>query len=121
MAEVKNYKRKPIVVQAIQFTGDNFDDLKKFANCNLVFSSESILFNPELNKELTEITIETPEGIKKLKSGDYLIKEPIEEIYHACEERIFTLLYENTTSPFKLIFQKTKPIDQIEEYHNEEN
>jgi hypothetical protein len=30
MAEVKNYKRKPTVVQAIQFTGNNFDELKIF-------------------------------------------------------------------------------------------
>ena len=43
---VKTYVSKPVEIQAIQYTGDNFDEIKRFANliCDLVGSLKP--YNP---------------------------------------------------------------------------
>ena len=31
---IKNFKKKPVIIEAVQFTGDNVDFIKEFTNYN---------------------------------------------------------------------------------------
>jgi len=79
---VKKYVKKPIPVEAIQWTGDNFDELEDFAGNN-IWVDEGHLF------------VMTLEGAfkSKNKTGDYLIKGIRGEFY-ICEKDIFEETYE---------------------------
>lgn len=79
---VKKYVKKPIPVEAIQWTGDNFDELENFAGPN-VWVDDGYLF------------VMTLEGAfkSKNKTGDYLIKGVRGEFY-ICEKGIFEETYE---------------------------
>jgi hypothetical protein len=95
MAEVKNYKRKPVVVQAIQFTGNNFDDLKGFG-----FFYENKEINHMSDSYLRGIF--DYEGFKIiLDEGDYLVRG-IDKSFYTCRKELFPLIYEETELPFKI-------------------
>lgn len=98
--EVKNYKRKPTVVQAIQFNGANIDDLYEFGQIFILDKGKDI----QVINDGTEILIKyiNRQGIpEELKTGDYLIKGIDGEVY-SCNKNTFSLLYEKTNAPFEI-------------------
>jgi len=78
----KFYRKKPVVIEAIQWTGDNFGVVGKF--------SESI-FGP-YGKE-SHLEINTLEGRMKADVGDWIIRGIKGEIY-PCKPDIFEQTYE---------------------------
>ena len=78
---IKCYKKKPVVIEAIQYTKENYGEC-------LDFCGESYYGN--LNDD---IIIETLEGQHKASLGDYIIKGVKGEIY-PCEPDIFEMTYE---------------------------
>lgn len=82
---IKQYIKKPIPINAIQFTGKNFDELVSFAG-DFIYKNNN------------EIFIHTLEGEMKMKNaiGDYLIKGVHGEFYF-CEKSIFEETYEELT------------------------
>jgi hypothetical protein len=87
MGEVKKYRKKPIVIEALQWTGKNIDDIFLFINTvdiNIIKSWDS--------RELT-ITINTLEGDHIASVGDYIIKGIANEFY-PCKPDIFKKTYE---------------------------
>lgn len=81
MNNIKHYIKKPIPIEAIQYTGNNFLDLQNFAG-------------EHIYKNDTGIYIHTLEGEMKMKNavGDYLIKGVHGE-YYFCEKSIFEETY----------------------------
>lgn len=79
---VKKYVKKPIPIEAVQFTGDNFRELYDFAG-NDVYYQDGWIY------------VHTLEGDMKMKNkvGDYLIKGVRGEFYF-CEKNIFEETYE---------------------------
>lgn len=79
---VKKYVKKPIQIEAVQWTGDNFKDLYNFAGNDVYFQDGWIY-------------VHTLEGDMKMvnKTGDYLIKGIRGEFYF-CEKNIFEETYE---------------------------
>jgi hypothetical protein len=112
MAEVKNYKRKPTVVQAIQFTGNNFDELKNFSPIVIDEQLTFSLKEDEKDKPLICLPIDTAEGRTILREGDFLVKGIDNGIY-PCNQQIFSLIYEETNLPYKIDerFIKKAPVD----------
>jgi hypothetical protein len=79
---VKRYKKKPVIIQALEWTGDNKEDMARFmGNPNLVFGAMGAL------------CISTLEGEMWAKTGDMIIKGTAGEFY-PCKPDIFGGIYE---------------------------
>ena len=84
------YRKKPVVIEAIQFTGtnENVEVLKRFINRSIITES-SYLSDYQVNS----IVIETLEGDMTANVGDYIIKG-IKGEYYPCKPDIFNETYE---------------------------
>ena len=83
---VKMYKKKTLVT-ALQFTRDNFEDIKSFAapqDCSLY------------NMAKVVGRLETLEGTMFFHVGDYIVKNVTGECY-VCDEEIFKEIYDEVT------------------------
>ena len=80
--KVKKFVKKPIPVEAVQFTGDNFKELYDFAGNDIYFQDGYVY-------------IHTLEGDMRMKNktGDWLIKGVRGEFW-SCERSIFEETYE---------------------------
>ena len=118
MAEVKNYKRKPTVVQAIQFTGNNFNDVNNFAGNRLILDSFTPVIHP-IKGYIKSGFFETPMGNFRLDEGDYIVKD-LDGMFYPCDEKSFNLLYSLTELPYK-IDEQFSDLRDYGENNNEEN
>jgi hypothetical protein len=80
--EPKKYRKKPVIIEAIQFTGSNQDNVKRF--CSTVKPADF---------EMTALVIPTLEGDMRVDAGDYVIKGVKGEFY-PCKADIFNMTYE---------------------------
>ena len=79
------YRKKPVIIEAIQWTGINLEEIKWFMK--EAFKGASI------SEENFEFTIPTLEGDMKASLGDYIIKGVNGEFY-PCKPDIFQKTYE---------------------------
>ena len=79
---IKKYRKKPIAIDAVQWTGDNLAELRKLEGFNAVHTC----FSGKLN-------INTYEGVMNASVGDYIIKGVQGEFY-PCKPDIFEQTYE---------------------------
>lgn len=82
------YRKIPVVIEAVQWTGDNIKEIYDFTLNDKNNRSITITDNPE-----KAIYIETLEGTMKASEGDYIIKGVQGEIY-PCKPNIFEQTYE---------------------------
>ena len=78
---IATYVKKPVVIEACQWTGDNVEEIKKFV--------EPIA---EYLEDEQVILIHTLEGDMKANVGDYIIKGVKGEFY-PCKSDIFEETY----------------------------
>ena len=78
------YRKKPVIIEAIQFNGWNFGEINDW-----MFNTKGIY--PSYFKET--MTIETLEGDMVASIGDYIIKGVKGEFY-PCKPDIFKQTYE---------------------------
>lgn len=83
------YRKKPVIVEAMQFTEKTKDQCLNFArgNCYPQFGIDG---NPELK-------IHTLEGDMIVSLGDYIIEEPFpngNRCFYPCKPDIFEKIYE---------------------------
>lgn len=89
------YRKKPIVVEAIQWTGSNLEEIRNFVGNDLIenyikhFDIERTL----IKQTLAGIAINTLEGTIIVNYGDYIIKGMNNEFY-PCKPDIFKQTYE---------------------------
>ena len=83
--EVKKYRKKPVVIEALRWTGVFDHKLLSFINTNLVAlgSSDGEAY----------LLIKTLEGDHKATVGDYIIKG-IKGEFYPCKPDIFEKTYE---------------------------
>ena len=79
------YRKKPVVVEAMQWTGDNEFELDQFVDVVVAFNY------PEM-----EMIIPTLEGDHTASVGDWIIKGVAGEFY-PCKPDIFEMTYEAVT------------------------
>lgn len=81
------YRKKPVVIEAIQFTDDTdrLIELQNFMNAELVIDYK--------NQEQPKLKIATLEGVMNANIGDYIIKGVNDEFY-PCKPDIFEKTYE---------------------------
>ena len=80
---IKKYRKKPVVIEAIQWAGNNLSEIDNFIGRTVD------------NKETT-IVIHTLEGDMEASIGDYIIKGVNGEFY-PCKPDIFDKTYEEVT------------------------
>lgn len=88
------FRKKPVVVEAIQWTGSNLEEIRNFVGSDLI--EEYVEFfdiKRTLNKMLVDIAIDTLEGTMRVDYGDYIIKGVQGEFY-PCKPDIFEQTYE---------------------------
>lgn len=78
-----HYRKKPVVIEAIKWTGDNVKELTKFMGI------------PHVSYEMPsgKLSVVTLEGVMTAKKGDYIIKGIKGELY-PCKPDIFAATYE---------------------------
>lgn len=76
------YRKKPIVIDAIQWTGENIDEVCEFV--------PQEIWNCITDKKLD---IRTLEGVMVVSNGDYIIKG-IKGEFYPCKPDIFESSYE---------------------------
>ena len=81
---VKYYTKRPVTIQAVQYTGDNIDEITAFAGRRNIHT-----FTHQGN---THYFIKTLEGNHFISEGDYVIKG-VEGEFYPCKERIFKKTY----------------------------
>lgn len=82
---IRKYKKKPIIIEAVQFTGDNFEECCKFVGTQNL--------NDGTSEDEKYIGISTLEGDHNTSVGDYIIKGVQGEFY-PCKPDIFEATYE---------------------------
>lgn len=76
------YRKKPVVIEAVQFTGFNFDEIEKFVGGDYG------------KNEKGEHTIATLEGALKISKDDFIIKG-IKGEFYPCKPDIFEQTYDS--------------------------
>lgn len=84
---IKKYQKQPIIVEAVLFTRDTFDEVKKFTN-GLVED----IYIPKCPDSKAQCFIPTLEGVHTATEGDYIIKGIRGEFY-PCKPDIFAKTY----------------------------
>jgi hypothetical protein len=78
------YRKKPVVIQAVQWTGENNIEILNFCHrCYITSSGKT-----------KDLVISTLEGDMSALVGDYIIRGVKGEFY-PCKEEIFHMTYEN--------------------------
>lgn len=84
---MKRYRKKPIVVEVIQYTKDNLDTILKTVAGSYMYAG---IPNTSVKEHLR---IPTLEGVMESNIGDYIIKGIRGEFY-SCKKDIFEETYE---------------------------
>ena len=87
------YRKKPVVIEAIQYTGNNIVEIIKFMQEGANGNKSRYLRYLRYNAKKGEYFILTPEGKYKLTEGDYIVKGVKGEFY-PCKPDIFEMTYE---------------------------
>ena len=82
---MRKYKKKPVEIEALQWTGDNLTELLSFCPMCYLKPIPGVTYN--------ELIISTLEGPMKASVGDYIIKG-IKSEFYACKPDVFELTYE---------------------------
>jgi hypothetical protein len=80
----KQYRKKPVVIEAMQVTVNNLEELEAFVGGDLGVAQEG------------QMVIATLEGAMKVSIGDYVIRGVAGEFY-PCKPLIFETTYEPVT------------------------
>lgn len=85
---MRKYVKKPVVIEAVQWTGDNRREIFDF--CTLSY------FNTDFETGNLNLMIQTLEGTMEASVGDYIIKG-IKGEFYPCKPDIFALTYDEVT------------------------
>lgn len=84
------YRKKPVIIEAVQFTGLNPTEIKDFVGENC----EVEIYDNEVTPPVARIVIHTLEGDMEVGKGDFVIKGVKGEFY-PCKPDIFEQTYES--------------------------
>lgn len=90
-ASMNRYRKKPVVIEAIQWNRMNYDEIREFTNNTATYHEWFQHNESGVNKNL--LTIPTLEGNMTASDGDYIIKGINGEFY-PCKPDIFEKTYE---------------------------
>jgi hypothetical protein len=80
---IKKYRKKPVVIEAVRWTGENYEEIAKFMDYKDIDDTEGGAV----------LIIETLEGDFRASVGDWIIKGITNEFY-PCKPDVFSKTYE---------------------------
>ena len=80
---INHYVKKPVIIRACRWTGENSAEMSVFLNQNYITTS--------VNEK--DFYIQTLEGLMKASVGDYII-EGVKGEFYPCKPDIFEATYE---------------------------
>lgn len=87
------YRRKPVVIEAIQWNGDNLKEVMEFIGSECKYESNTRYITNKFSYINSVLTINTLEGDMEASKGDYIIKG-IKGEFYPCKPDIFQATYE---------------------------
>ena len=90
---VNKYRKKPVVIEAIQWNGMNLDEIKAFVGNSLEYEIFDSAHKVRIAPPFVDMVIHTLEGDHLASVGDYIIKGVHGEFY-PCKPDIFEMTYE---------------------------
>ena len=108
---MKQYRKKPVIIDAVQFDGLNPTEIKDFVGENC----EVEIYDNEVTPPVAHIVIHTLEGDMEVSKGDYVIKGVKGEFY-PCKPDIFEQTYESAETQQeqqKVDLEKVVMIDNL--------
>ncbi len=87
--KVALFKKKPVVVEAIQFDGENWAEIQKFASGAPMGSGMEAMFTRD---DIRYLRIHTFDGVTEASPGDWIIKGTQGEFY-PCKPHVFEDVY----------------------------
>jgi hypothetical protein len=106
---MKQYRKKPVVIDAVQFDGLNPTEIKDFVGENC----EVEIYDNEVTPPVARIVIHTLEGDMEVSKGDYVIKGVKGEFY-PCKPDIFEQTYESVET-YKSLDEAAQ---KVEDYYD---
>ena len=90
------YRKKPVVVEAVQWNGLNLEEIKEFVGDSLIYNISDAAWKVGKDAPTVHIKIKTLEGTMIAKAGDYIIRGVNGEIY-PCKAEVFWRSYEEVS------------------------
>ena len=87
------YRKKPVVIEAVQWNGHNLEEIKEFVGDSLIYEISDAAWKVGKGAPAVYMEIETLEGNHVCSRGDYIIKG-IQGEFYPCKLDIFTQIYE---------------------------
>lgn len=87
------YRKKPVVVDAIQWNGENIEEVKNFVGDTLIYVIYQSDYITRYYITKYKLMIRTLEGDMYVHEGDYIIKG-VEGEFYPCRPDIFEKTYE---------------------------
>ena len=116
MNSVKKYRKLPVVIEAIQWNGNNQQEIMDFVGKQLRFSRvpAAMEHNFDCPDSAYNFMIPTLEGNMMAVKNDYIIKGINGEFY-PCKPDIFAKTYEQLESVLEQAIEKVGQIEDIKE------
>ena len=87
------YRKKPVIIEATQWTGSNFEEIKQFVTKDLIYDIDDAAWKVGMGVPHITIKIKILEGEMLASIGDFIIKGVDGEFY-PCKPDIFQKTYE---------------------------
>lgn len=87
------YRKKPVVIEAVQWTGSNLEEVKLFVGNDLQYDIMDAAWQVGKGIPYVNMKIHTLEGDHECTKGDFIIKGVNGEFY-PCKPDIFDKTYE---------------------------
>ena len=94
---VNFYKKKPVIIKAVQWKGNNLDNIKEFVGDSLICRSMNNVLSVGDDSLIPELEIKTLEGKHICSLGDYII-QGIKGEFYPCKPDIFKATYEECSA-----------------------
>ena len=93
MNKIHKYRKKPVIIKAIRWTGINLEEVKEFVGESLIYDIQDAAWQCGNGIPSVDMKIKTLEGDMVITKGDYIIKGVNGEFY-PCKPDIFEKTYE---------------------------
>ena len=90
---MNKYRKKPVIIKAIRWTGINLEEIKEFVGESLIYDIQDSAWQCGKGIPSVDMKIKTLEGDMVITKGDYIIKGVNGEFY-PCKPDIFEKTYE---------------------------
>lgn len=90
---IKKYAKKPVVIEAVQWTGLNLNEVKEFVGDSLKYDIYDAAWQVGKGRPHVDMVIKTLEGDHIVSEKDYIIKG-IKGEFYPCKPDIFEETYD---------------------------